>query len=268
LKHVRLLIHFLSKSIKIALIGLGDGTNIDDSYTKIGAAIASKCNESKAEKCSFVCSTDLSSISLSDLTVGFYTGLYSDNRYRTGENVKALAEKLDSVTIVAEGGVADYDAAIASIESGKAIAAGVSLTKDIVNAPHNVLNSESLANVARKIAEESGGTIKCIILGKEECEKRGMGAYLGVARGSETEPQFIHLTYSPKSGNVKKKVGIVGKGLLFDTGGYNIKTAMMELMKFDCGGSVSAIAITIAITIEIVIVKVFANCDYYALIVI
>ncbi|EED90433.1 predicted protein [Thalassiosira pseudonana CCMP1335] len=68
-----------------------------------------------------------------------------------------------------------------------------------------------------------------------------MGAYLGVARGSEAEPQFIHLTYKPKSGDIKKKVGIVGKGLLFDTGGYNIKVAMMELMKFDCGGAAAVL---------------------------
>ena len=82
--------------------------------------------------------------------------------------------------------------------------------------------------------------MSCTILGKKECEERGMGAYLGVARGSETEPQFIHLVYTPKNSDSDcKKVGIVGKGLLFDTGGYNIKTSMMELMKFDCGGAVS-----------------------------
>jgi len=68
-----------------------------------------------------------------------------------------------------------------------------------------------------------------------------MGAYLGVARGSETEPQFIHLTYTPPSGTVNRKVGVVGKGLLFDTGAYNIKTQMMELMKFDCGGSAAVL---------------------------
>ena len=67
-----------------------------------------------------------------------------------------------------------------------------------------------------------------------------MGAFLGVARGSETEPQFIHLTYRPRNRwrkRILKRLGIVGKGLLFDTGGYNIKTGMMELMKFDCGGA-------------------------------
>lgn len=110
------------------------------------------------------------------------------------------AEDVKSVTLYMESGVAD-DAASA-ITTGSQLAKGVSLTKDIVNAPHNVLNSESLADTAKRIAEESGGSITCEILGKDECEKRGMGAYLGVARGSETEPQFIHLTYKP-SGEVK-----------------------------------------------------------------
>jgi leucyl aminopeptidase len=66
-----------------------------------------------------------------------------------------------------------------------------------------------------------------------------MGAFLGVARGSETEPQFIHLIYHAQGGRHRtaKKIGVVGKGLLFDTGGYNTKTSMMELMKFDCGGA-------------------------------
>ena len=59
----------------------------------------------------------------------------------------------------------------------------------------------------------------------------GMGAYLGVARGSETEPQFIHLTYTPPKGKAATKLGIVGKGLTFDAGGYNIKTAMMEVRR-------------------------------------
>jgi leucyl aminopeptidase len=125
----------------------------------------------------------------------------------------------------------------AAVEQGHKIATGVILTKDIVNAPHNVLNSESLAETAQRIAADSNGRITCQILGQEECEKRGMGAYLGVARGSETAPQFIHLTYTPSDGVVHKKVGIVGKGLLYDTGGYNIKTSGMELMKFDCGGA-------------------------------
>ena len=73
-----------------------------------------------------------------------------------------------------------------------------------------------------------------------ECQALGMGAYLGVAQGasSDNEAQFIHLTY--KRGVPKTKLAIVGKGLTYDSGGYNLKPSaggMIELMKFDMGGA-------------------------------
>ena len=172
----------------------------------MGKTLASQCDSNKKVKtCSLVLPASFPSADtpFMDLSAEFYTTLYSDNRYRTGDKVAIKVEDLESVNVVVEGGVDNIEAASAAIESGKSLASGVFLSKDIVNAPHNVLNSESLANVARQIAEESGGTITCKILGKEECEERGMGAYLGVARGSETDPQFIHLTYTPKSGKAR-----------------------------------------------------------------
>lgn len=233
------------KAKRYILLGLGTEDNEKGIQStiimKLGAAVASACHDQKkATSCSVVLPSQIesSASTLTDFSTAFYSSLYSDNRYRTGKKVEVKAEDVKSVTLFMESGAAD--GAESSISTGKNLAMGVSLTKDIVNAPHNVLNSISLADTAKKIAEESGGSITCEILGKDECEKRGMGCYLGVARGSETEPQFIHLTYKP-SGEVKKKVGIVGKGLLFDTGGYNIKTMMMELMKFDCGGAAAVL---------------------------
>lgn len=188
-------------------MGLGpSGEDMEDGFiAKIGTTLASKCDENKKVKsCSLVLPSSFpTDASFSDLSTEFYSTLYSDNRYRTGDKVANKAEDVESVNIVLEGGLEDGDSINTAIESGKKMASGIFLTKDIVNAPHNVLNSESMANVARQIAEESGGTITCKVLGKEECEERGMGAYLGVARGSETEPQFIHLTYSPKSGKAR-----------------------------------------------------------------
>jgi leucyl aminopeptidase len=229
-----------------------DGTSGDRVGFALGKAIAAKVNaEKKIATCAVILPKVLSDAStLTDISSSMYASLYSDNRYRTGDKIKKVAEDLTSVTLVAttmgdEGGdksvlLSDVTADEA-LETGRKVAAGIFLTKDIVNSPHNVLNSLSLADTAKRIAAESGGRLKCTILDKKECEKRGMGAYLGVARGSETEPQFIHLTYTPKVSKENKKVGIVGKGLLFDTGGYNIKTSMMELMKFDCGGSAAVL---------------------------
>ncbi len=181
--------------------------------TKAASAIASACHDQKkATTChvllplSSPLTTDVST-TLQTFSTEFHSNLYSDNRYRTGKKIEVKAEDVKSVQLFLESDVSSAsvdDSTLAlSIATGIQIASGISLTRDIVNAPHNVLNSESLAETAKRIALESDGAITCEILGKEECEKRGMGAYLGVARGSETEPQFIHLTYKPASGDIK-----------------------------------------------------------------
>jgi len=244
-----------SKAKRYMLLGVGkqeddkaiEGTTI----MKFGAAAATACHDQKkVQLCTVLLPTGIESTpqTMIDFSSAFHSHLYADNRYRTGKKVEIKAESLASVAVAFEGGLSD-DGAEDAASRGKSLARGISLTRDIVNAPHNVLNSVSLAETAKRIAAESvDGCMTCTVLGKEECEARGMGAYLGVARGSETPPQFIHLTYRPKSGDIKKKVGIVGKGLLFDTGGYNIKTQMMELMKFDCGGSAAVLGAARAVS--------------------
>ncbi len=202
--------------------------------TKAASAVASACHEQKKINTCHVLlplSSPLSttvnhndkgeeevgvvdvSALLQTFSTEFHSNLYSDNRYRTGKKIEVKAEDVKSVQLFLESSAdnayssssfMEAESNLASaIATGIKIASGISLTRDIVNAPHNVLNSESLAETARRIALESEGSISCEILGKEECEARGMGAYLGVARGSETEPQFIHLTYKPASGNIK-----------------------------------------------------------------
>lgn len=72
------------------------------------------------------------------------------------------------------------------------------------------------------------------ILEKADCEKLGMGSYLGVSEASDEPPKFIHLTYKG-AGSDLKKVAVVGKGLTFDSGGYNLKAgagSMIEMMKY------------------------------------
>lgn len=209
---------------------------------KVGTALASTCDAEKVKTAQIMLPGEIGShaILLQALSTSFYSKLYKDIRFRTDKKVTSPAEDLESLSLVAAEGAVSKDGDTA-LDVGKMIATGIYMSKDIVNSPHSTLNSLSLASTAKRIAEESGGSIQCKILGKKECEERGMGAYLGVARASETEPQFIHLTYTPPDRKVNKRVGVVGKGLLFDTGGYNIKTGMMELMKFDCGGAAAVL---------------------------
>ena len=125
------------------------------------------------------------------------------------------------------------------------ICKGVQLARELVSAPPNFLTPSQLAKEAEKLSTDFDLDLK--ILDKNECEKEGMGAYLAVAKGSELEPYFIHLKYSPET--IKNKVVLIGKGLTFDSGGYNLKVgaSQIEKMKYDMGGSASVMGAARAI---------------------
>lgn len=81
-----------------------------------------------------------------------------------------------------------------------------------------------------------------------------MGGYLGVQQGSKFPPAFIHLTYTPppassSPSSPKRKIVFIGKGLTFDSGGYNLKvgSSQIELMKFDMGGCAAVLALARAV---------------------
>jgi len=126
------------------------------------------------------------------------------------------------------------------------ICAGVELARELVGAPPNNVTPSTLAETAALISKEYG--LQSTVLEREDCEAKGMGAYLAVAQGSDLEPKFIHLIYKAK-GPIKRRIAMVGKGLTFDSGGYNLKVgaAQIDLMKFDMGGSAAVIGAARAI---------------------
>ncbi len=125
------------------------------------------------------------------------------------------------------------------------ICEGVKFARELVSAPPNFLTPYQMAKEAKKLATDYDLDLK--ILDKKECEQQGMGAYLAVAKGSDLEPNFIHLKYSPKTAT--NKVVLIGKGLTFDSGGYNLKVgaSQIEKMKYDMGGSASVLGTARAI---------------------
>merc|ERR1711871_666497 len=133
----------------------------------------------------------------------------------------------------------------------KMIASGVQQTKDLVGAPSNSKTPLVIANLAKKMATEHG--MECKVLGEKECKALNMGGYLGVQQGSKFPPQFVHMTYKPAGvpDDSVVKVALVGKGLTFDSGGYNLKVgagAMIELMKFDMGGAAAVLGAAQAVS--------------------
>src|SRR5262249_56352143 len=100
------------------------------------------------------------------------------------------------------------------VRTGEIWAAATCLARDLVNEPANVVNPSFLAGRAEEIA--GAGRLGLKVLDREDCEKLGMGAYVGVAQGSLEPPKFIHLTYKPPP----PREGVVGfgKGITCDTG--------------------------------------------------
>ncbi|MBV8520072.1 MAG: leucyl aminopeptidase [Acidobacteria bacterium] len=122
----------------------------------------------------------------------------------------------------------------------KAVYDGVTTTRDVSNAPCNVMTPEALADRAVEVAKETG--IKCTVYGKREIERMKMGGLLAVNRGSVLPPRFVVMEHAPRG--AKTHVALVGKGITFDSGGISIKPSeKMEEMKFDMCGAAAVIGI-------------------------
>ncbi|HVR43640.1 MAG TPA: leucyl aminopeptidase [Thermoanaerobaculia bacterium] len=120
------------------------------------------------------------------------------------------------------------------LDRARILADSVRLVRDLGNAPGNELTPAVLAQRAQAVAKESG--LSCTIWDKKQIEKMKMGGLLAVNRGSNEEPRFITLEWSPRK--AKKTVCLVGKGITFDSGGISIKPSdKMEEMKFDMSGA-------------------------------
>jgi leucyl aminopeptidase len=226
---------------KIILVGLGKPDTLSlDSLRRAAAAIArsAKQQKSKTLGISLPVANDNPTDTAQAITEGIILALHQDNRFKSGPEDKGA--KLEQVELLGLGGQE------AAITKAQAISTGVILARELVAAPANAVTPISMAQTAEAIASEHGLALE--ILEREECEKLGMGAFLGVAQASDLPPKFIHLTYKP-DGTPKRKVAIVGKGLTFDSGGLNIKGAGsgIETMKMDMGGAAATLGAAKAI---------------------
>jgi len=122
---------------------------------------------------------------------------------------------------------------------GRAVAAGVTLAKELANRPGNHCTPSVLAEQARKLGKAHG--FKVEVLDRKALEKIGMGAFLAVTRGSHEPPRFIVARYQGAAKG-EPPIVLVGKGITFDSGGISIKPgAEMDEMKFDMGGAASVL---------------------------
>ena len=168
---------------------------------------------------------------------GSLLGTYRFSKHRTtapetGEiQTLKLVEVDDSKLAVLEAGV----------EKGKVIAEAANLARDMANEPANYMTPTDMAAMAERVAEESGLEVE--VLDEIQMDGLGMGAIAGVAKGTHQPPKFIILRYRGAGDGADKNIGLVGKGVTFDSGGISLKPAgNMGEMKGDMSGGASVIA--------------------------
>jgi len=190
---------------------------------------------------------------------GWILGAYTFTFYKTQkDNGTEPGDKTKKLSLVDQ--TIDDNAFARACARGKAIAEATTFSRDLIAEPACNMTPSKLASVADSL---SGNLVTCEILEAEQAAKLGMGAFLGVAQGSQEAPKFIAAKYShPES---KRFFALIGKGVTFDSGGLSLKTAVgMETMKYDMTGAAVVLGVIKALQemqVPISVLAVIAACE-------
>ena len=162
---------------------------------------------------------------------GLVLGTYNLGHYKKEKKLHSINNEGFNLDILSENDFKN------SVEKGIKIASAQLETFNLVDLPSNKVTPKYLSNWAVEAGNKYG--FKSEIFDRKKCEDVGLHSFLAVGQGSEREPQFIIMDYNPL--NSKKHIGLVGKGITFDTGGLNIKVAGMVHMKCDMAGAAAVL---------------------------
>lgn len=241
----------LSKNLpdKIIVVGMGSKKklSVGSAMSSIGAGVSASIKHGN-KNLSFLFHESLSgfvqAVSEAIVLSSYLPGL----KYKTGESLKKLQDQsLADLTVFC-----DFDTdQKALFEKGSIIAHGALEVRDWINSPPNYAHTDFFEARAKEIAKLPRVSLK--ILDKSKLEKLNMGAFLGVNRGSNVEAKMVVLEYTPKNPVSEKTVVLVGKGIIFDTGGINLKpSGHIEDMHLDKSGAATVMAT----------IKVLAQLNY------
>jgi len=172
---------------------------------------------------------------------GAHVGNFEPDYYRSDRK----DQKIDEISVVASGDKSELEKAA---NEARIIGESQNFTRDLVNEPSNRMTPTILGERAKKMSEEVG--LKCEVYGADKIKELKMGAFWSVAQGSDEPPALIVMRYEPAGAPAKPVLGLVGKGITFDTGGISIKPADgMEKMKYDMAGGATMIGAMRAIAL-------------------
>ncbi|HEY3738598.1 MAG TPA: leucyl aminopeptidase [Bryobacteraceae bacterium] len=220
------------KAKRIALVGGGKAGSFKAPELRRLVSFAIRHFRGQAESMAFVVDSAIATPEAASAAIeGAVLGAWEQDHHKsTGKRENKIAE----FTLVVPGG--DAAALTAAAAHGRALAESQNFARDLVNEPGNLLPPRKLVEAAQGMAKDFG--LECDVLDQDRMTQLGMGSLLGVSIGSAEPPFLIVLRYKPANPKSADHLGLVGKGVTFDTGGVSIKPADgMEKMKCDMGGA-------------------------------
>jgi leucyl aminopeptidase len=234
------------KAKRLLVIGAGKPKNFSSVEARKAAGTAVRTLKPRMIKSCAVVLPDLpggAADAVRAVVEGVLVADFDPDTYRSDR--KDLSMK--AITVVAPAG-SDQASLQRALEQARIIGDSQNFTRELVNEPSNRLTPTILADRAQKMCESVG--LKCELMGPDKIKELKMGAFWSVAQGSDEEPRLIVMRYEPQGAPEKPMLGLVGKGITFDTGGISIKPAEgMEKMKYDMAGGAAMIGAMRAIAL-------------------
>jgi leucyl aminopeptidase len=223
------------KADRILLIGLGKLTTTE--VRKAAGAAVRFAKPRKLRELSIAIPEGLDPVAVTRALVeGAYIGDFDPDTYRSDRKDQSI----EQLTVVAGDGAKQTAAFETGVREGVILGEAQNFTRSLVNEPGNVMTPTVLGQRASEMCRKYG--LKCEVFGADKLKELKMGAFWGVAKGSEEPPALIVMTYEPSKAPSTPVLGLVGKGITFDTGGISIKPADgMEKMKYDMAGGAAMI---------------------------
>jgi leucyl aminopeptidase len=223
----------------VLVVGLGDEDELDAEGLRVAAAIAAKeAGRLEAGSIAWVLpETGDAAAAAGALVTGTILAAYRFDRFKSGDGDDS--PRLGALTLLGPGELGD------AVEAARVSAEAQNRARDLQSTPANVATPSFLASRAEEIAAASEA-IDVEVLGRPELERKKMGGILAVSQGGPQEPKLIILRYS--GGGSGPTLGLIGKGVTFDTGGISLKPgAGMPDMKMDMSGAAAVLEAVAAI---------------------
>jgi leucyl aminopeptidase len=225
------------KAQRVLFLGAGKATKFGDTELRNLAGTAARIAKGKNIKNFTLVLPDgmEAADAARTATEGLVLGDFDVDTYRSDRKDQSL----DEVALAAPA-YAEVDNLYMAIAEGAVISESQNLTRELALEPSNLMTPTLLAERARTMCEEAG--IPCEVHGPEKIKELKMGAFWSVSQGSEEEPRLVVMRYEPEGVSDGPVIGLVGKGITFDSGGISIKPSDgMEKMKYDMSGAATMI---------------------------